>query len=116
IDPADFVPLVGTVVGSSSRGPRNSIDNFLKAEIGAPGASVSAINGTGTGTGPFGGTSGAAPMVAGSAALLLQTDTSLSPLDLKARLMNTAETNILNSGGGPLAPISRIGGGEVRVD
>ena len=44
---------------------------LIKPEIGAPGASVSAIAGTGTGTGPFGGTSGAAPMVAGSAALVL---------------------------------------------
>ena len=45
---------------------------LIKPEIGAPGASVSAIAGTGTGEGPFGGTSGASPMVAGSAALLLE--------------------------------------------
>ena len=62
------VGLVGGVVGSSSRGP--SAENRLKPEIGAPGASVSAIAGTGTGTEAFGGTSGATPMVAGAAALL----------------------------------------------
>jgi hypothetical protein len=114
-DPATGIPLVGTVVGSSSRGPRNP-DSWIKPEIGAPGASVSAHYGEGTGVGPFGGTSGAAPMVTGSAALLLQADTSLSPLEVKARLMNTGETNILNEAAGALAPITRIGGGEVRAD
>ncbi len=114
-DPAVGIPLVGTVVGSSSRGPQG-YDNRIKPEIGAPGASVSAIAGTGTGTGPFGGTSGAAPMVSGSAALLLQAYPYLSPVETKARLMNTAETNILNEGAGPLAAITRIGGGEVRAD
>jgi hypothetical protein len=73
-------------------------------------------------------------MVAGSAALLLQgyggTQTTgngtppgnavghgLSPLDVKALLMNNADTNIINDVLlGDLAPITRIGGGEVRVD
>ena len=58
------------MVGSSSRGP-TMLTNIVKPEIGAPGASVSAEVGTGDGTTPFGGTSGAAPMVTGSAALLL---------------------------------------------
>lgn len=114
-DPADGAPLVGTLVGSSSRGPA-MLTNIVKPEIGAPGASVSAIAGTGTGTGPFGGTSGAAPMVAGSAALLKDAYPGRSPAEIKAVLMNTAETKIYNSLDGPLAPITRIGGGEVRVD
>lgn len=113
--PAIGLPLVGTVVGSSSRGPQFQ-DFRVKPEIGAPGASVSAVAGTGTGEGVFGGTSGAAPMVTGAAALLLEARPRLKPIEVKALLMNSGETDIRNSGGGPLAPISRIGGGEVRVD
>jgi hypothetical protein len=117
-DPATGIPLVMHMVGSSSRGPA-MVSNLIKPEIGAPGASVSAIAGSGTGVGPFGGTSGATPMITGSAALLLSAYPDLSPLELKARLMNTGETEILNTPlffGGDLAPITRIGGGEVRVD
>lgn len=115
IDPANALPLIGEMVGSSSRGP-SAEDNRIKPEIGAPGASVSAIAGTGTDEGPFGGTSGAAPMVSGSAALLLQAQPGLSPLEAKAKLMNTGDTDIDTDPFQGLAPITRIGGGEVRVD
>jgi minor extracellular serine protease Vpr len=128
------IPLAGTMVGSSSRGPQHESTTLIKPEIGAPGASVSAIYGTGTGEGPFGGTSGAAPMVTGSAALLLEgfggakatakgtppgraIGHGLSPVELKALLMNNGETDIVNDAlTGALAAITRIGGGEVRVD
>jgi len=133
-DPAVGVPLIGSMVGSSSRGPQHDPANRIKPEIGAPGASVSAIAGTGTGAGPFGGTSGAAPMVSGAAALLLEgfggvkttpkgtppgqaIGHGLRPEEVKALLMNNAETNIINDPLlGTLAPITRIGGGEVRVN
>jgi minor extracellular serine protease Vpr len=116
-DPAVGIPLIGHIVGSSSRGPQHENTTLIKPEIGAPGASVSAIAGTGWEVGPFGGTSGAAPMVTGSAALLLQSAPYLSPLEAKARLMNTGETNIINDPlTGALTSITRIGGGEVRVD
>ena len=139
VDPANQLPLVGQMVGSSSRGPSNYYQ-WIKPEIGAPGASVSAIAGSGTGEGAFGGTSGAAPMVSGAAALLLDAsngyrgyngfghgfrwgffhrwnqDKLLGPLQLKALLMNTGETDIDTDPFLGLAPISRIGGGEVRVD
>jgi hypothetical protein len=73
-------------------------------------------------------------MVAGAAALLLEgfggTKTTgngtppgnaighgLSPVEVKALLMNNGETNIVSDPlTGALAPITRIGGGEVRVD
>ncbi len=116
-DPADGIPLVGHMVGSSARGPVSGY-NTIKPDIGAPGASVSAIAGTGTDTGPFGGTSGATPMVAGSSALLFDAYPDRSPAEIKSVLMNTAETHIMNVPvffGGDLAPITRIGGGEVRV-
>lgn len=115
-DPTVGLPMVNMMVGSSARGPRN-YDNKVKPEIGAPGASISAIAGSGTETGPFGGTSGAAPMVTGTAALLLQAHPDLTPLEAKARLMNTGETDIKTDPiSQQLAPITRIGGGEVRVD
>jgi subtilisin family serine protease len=132
-DPANQLPLIGQMVGSSSRGPQHESTQLIKPEIGAPGASVSAIAGSGTGEGPFGGTSGAAPMVSGSAALLLEafggTKTTgkgtpsgkalghgLTPVEVKALLMNNGETDIDTDPFTGLAPITRIGGGEVRVD
>ena len=68
-DPNNKVPLVMSMVSSSARGPSYSF-NSIKPDIGAPGASVSAEAGTGTGQVAFGGTSGATPMISGSAALL----------------------------------------------
>jgi subtilisin family serine protease len=134
-DPADTVPLAMSMVDTSSRGPQHEYTTLIKPEIGAPGASISAVAGSGTGENPFGGTSGASPMVAGSAALLLEgfggTKTTgngkppgnafghgLSPVEVKALLMNNGETDIVNDAlmSGDLAPITRVGGGEVRVD
>ena len=111
-------PLVGSMASSSSRGPSYSYSQ-IKPEIGAPGASLSAEVGTGTGETTFGGTSGAAPMVSGSAALLLQKFPMASPSEIKSRLMNGANTTIFTNPAtlpGVLAPITRIGAGEVRVD
>ncbi len=116
VDPANQLPFIGQMVSSSARGPQHDATQLIKPEIGAPGASVSAVAGTGTGTSPFGGTSGAAPMVAGSAALLLQASPYLGPLEAKAVLMNNGETDIDTDPFTGLAPITRIGGGEVRVD
>lgn len=118
IDPNSAPSAVMTITGSSSRGP--SSEQFLiKPEIGAPGASVSAIAGSGTGSEAFGGTSGAAPVVSGAGALLLSKFPGRSVREIKALLMNTAETQIRTKPeqfGGTPVPISRIGGGELRVD
>ena len=112
------VPLLGSVASTSARGP--TIDRSrIKPEIGAPGASVSAIAGSGNGQEAFGGTSGATPMVAGAAAILVQAYPHFSPEQIKALLMNSAETAIYTNRNlypGVLAPITRIGAGELRVD
>jgi hypothetical protein len=118
VSPAVSIPLIGSMVASSSRGPSFSF-NAIKPDIGAPGASVSAEYGTGNGQIAFGGTSGAAPMVSGSAALVIQKFPGITPTEVKARLMNTGETQIYTNPAtqpGVLAPITRIGGGEVRVN
>jgi len=118
IDPASAASLVKNMVASSSRGPSHSFA-AVKPDIGAPGASLSAEFGTGNGETAFGGTSGAAPMVSGAVALLIQAFPARSPSELKSLLMNTGETGIgINpvALAGVPAPISRIGGGELRVD
>jgi subtilisin family serine protease len=61
-DPDNTFPLISSVTSTSSRGPMFE-DFRIKPEIGAPGASVSAMSGTGNQSDAFGGTSGAAPMV-----------------------------------------------------
>ena len=116
--PATSIALVGGIAGSSARGPAYATQH-LKPEIGAPGASLSAEVGTGTGETAFGGTSGAAPMVSGAAALLVQAFPKFSPERIKALLMNSAETVVYTNPAllpGGLAPVSRIGAGELRVD
>jgi minor extracellular serine protease Vpr len=115
---ASAIPGVGSMVSASSRGPAISTQH-IKPEIGAPGASVSAQAGTGTGEAPFGGTSGATPMVAGAAALLIEAFPHRSPERIKAMLMNSAETVVYTNPAavpGELAPITRVGAGELRVD
>jgi len=117
VSDAARISVVESVVGSSSRGP--SADNLVKPEIAAPGASVSAVAGGGTAMEAFGGTSGATPMVAGAAAMLRQAFPRRSVAEIKSLLMNTAETTIWTNpttSPGVLAPITRIGGGELRVD
>lgn len=102
---------------TSSRGP--TAEFKIKPEIGAPGASVSAEVGTGNGQTAFGGTSGATPMVAGSAAILLQAHPTFNPLQIKALLMNSAETQVVvdpTASPPAVASVSRIGAGELRAD
>jgi minor extracellular serine protease Vpr len=118
IDPASAASLVKNMVASSARGPSMST-NSIKPDIGAPGASLSAEAGTGSGQTVFGGTSGATPMIAGSAALLIDKHPARTPREIKSLLMNTARINLgINPVAlpGVLAPITRIGAGEVRVD
>lgn len=117
-DPAGLISLAGSLASTSSRGPRFD-DSIVKPEIGAPGESVSAMSGSFTGSAAFGGTSGAAPMVTGAAAILMSWRPDLSAREVKQLLINTARPAVYQpSVAGSvfpdqLAPISRIGGGEV---
>src|SRR2546425_12796852 len=119
INPANAVSLVKNMASFSSRGPSYS-NNAIKPDIGAPGTDiVSAEAGTGAGRTPFAGTSASAPVITGTAALLVEAYPIRTPGESKALLMDTAETNIgINpvSLAGVLAPITRIGGGEGRGD
>ncbi|HWV99239.1 MAG TPA: S8 family serine peptidase [Candidatus Acidoferrum sp.] len=116
--PSNFIALVGSMVNTSARGPSYSYQ-AIKPDVGAPGGTISAQVGTGDGETAFGGTSGATPMIAGCAALLREAFPGRSPAEIKSLLMNSAETTIQTDPAlqpGVLAPITRIGGGEVRVD
>jgi len=124
-EPGADLPANNHMTEYSARGP-NSGSNAIKPDIGAPDAAVSAVAGSGNGVSPFGGTSAAAPRVTGAAALVKQSlrgglDGRVSdmPVLIKSMLVGSAETKIWNeprnlSGG--LAPITRIGGGDLQVD
>jgi minor extracellular serine protease Vpr len=116
IDPASAVSLVNTMVGTSSRGTTMG-DHRAKPDIGAPGAWLSAETGTATEETNFGGTSGAAPVVSGAAALLIDKYPTATPTTIKARLLNGADNanRTPTADGFITTPISRIGAGEVRV-
>ncbi|MGH9664843.1 MAG: S8 family serine peptidase, partial [Bryobacteraceae bacterium] len=118
ISPANAISLVSNVASYSSRGPNYSY-NMLKPDLSAPGTISAAEPGTGNGETTESGTSFACPSAAGSAALLLSKNHSLGPLDIKAMLMENAEPGVFQNGltmPGLLAPMSRMGGGELRVD
>jgi minor extracellular serine protease Vpr len=117
LDPSATTALTNTTVGTSSRGLTVS-GKRAKPDIGAPGAWLSAEVGTGNGQTNFGGTSGAAPVVTGAAALLVDKFANARPAIIKSRLLNNASTaNRTPDAEANLyrTPISRIGAGEVRV-
>jgi subtilisin family serine protease len=118
ISPANAISLSGNIASYSSRGPNFSY-NMLKPDLSAPGTVVAADAGTGNGESSEDGTSFATPLTAGSAALLLSQNLSLAPLDVKAILMETSNPIVFENAltqPGFLAPMSRMGAGELRVD
>jgi hypothetical protein len=116
--------ITGTVLSGSSRGPNggqmfynNDImyAQLIKPEIAAPGTAEAARAGSGSGTRALSGTAVATARVSGAAAVLIHaTGRQLWQTEIKSRLMNTAEPRVLAEDGRP-APITRIGGGELRL-
>jgi len=93
INPASAVPLVANMVSSSSRGPSYS-RNSIKPDVAAPGASVSAEVGTGTGTTRVRWHVGRRADGRGFGGAAAEGPPGASPAEVKALLMNTGETNI----------------------
>lgn len=116
LDPANAIPLANTVVGTSSRGTSMG-SHRAKPDLGAPGAWLAAETRTGTEVANFGGTSGAAPVVSGVAALILDKHEKATPLEVKARLINGADSGNQTpaASGWYTSPVSRVGTGEVRA-
>jgi subtilisin family serine protease len=97
---------------NSSRGPEYET-HLLKPDLAAPGFNIHSAQ-AGGGIRPIlsGGTSMAAPHVAGSAALLIERHPDWSPSVIKAALMNTAEQT-RDENGEPY-PETRTGSGRVN--
>jgi subtilisin family serine protease len=118
ISPANAISLASNIASFSSRGPNYSY-NMLKPDMSAPGTMSAAQPGTGNGETVESGTSFSCPTTAGVAALLLSKNHTLAPVDVKALLIETTETNVFENAAtqpGILAPLSRGGSGEVRAD
>ncbi|HYO44299.1 MAG TPA: S8 family serine peptidase [Candidatus Limnocylindrales bacterium] len=104
-------PTYRQTAGFSSSGPRWG-DSWLKSDLAAPGVSiVSTAVGSGYNAITFSGTSMAAPMTAGAAALVIQAHPGWSPLRVKAALSNTADNaSVINYS------VLRSGSGVIRAD
>ncbi|WP_068557916.1 S8 family peptidase [Thermotalea metallivorans] len=101
------------VANFSSRGPTPG--GIMKPDVVAPGVDITSLSNTGPGAYvSHSGTSMAAPMVAGAAALLYEKESNLSPSAVKAKIMNTAVpiTQSRNAGGSGIINVNKALGVE----
>lgn len=108
------------ISGFTSRGPVMDFDRniMLKPDMTAPGDTItSTATGTGNGAETLGGTSMAAPHVAGAAAVLRQKNPTWTPAQIKAALMNTATHDLYTGSNqtGDNYGLSRIGAGRLDI-
>jgi subtilisin family serine protease len=118
LSPDNKISTAGNVASYSSRGPNYSY-NMLKPDMSAPGTIEGALVGAGNGQVTESGTSFACPLTSGAAALLLSKNPGLTPLDVKALLMENVSTAVYANAltqPGVLGPLSRTGSGELRID
>jgi minor extracellular serine protease Vpr len=86
-------PTYKQIADFSSSGPRWA-DGWLKPDVAAPGVSMSsALNGSGWNGTTYSGTSMAAPVTTGVAALVRGVHPNWSPLKVKAAISNTADAS-----------------------
>ena len=127
-------PLNGTISvntldglnSSSSRGPRRATNIsplVLKPDVAAPGTNILSSVGPAV-PGPvydqsarYSGTSMAAPMVAGMAAVLRQLHPTWTPAQIKALIMNTADANVFVQPGvlPDIFGVGRAGSGRANL-
>lgn len=107
--------ITDTISGFTSRGGHGSY-SVVKPDIAAPGDTIASAGvGTGNGVLTNSGTSMAAPIAAGVAALVVAQHPEWTPLQVKAALMNTAVHDLFSeesSGGDQYGP-ARVGAGRI---
>ncbi|MGL5811476.1 MAG: S8 family serine peptidase [Nocardioides sp.] len=113
IDPS----LTDTVSGFSSRGTHGSL-GVVKPDVAAPGDTIASVkSGSGDGVLSISGTSMAAPMAAGVAALVKATHPGWTPTQIKAAVMNTAVHDLWTKPGrkGLRYAPARVGAGRINA-
>lgn len=111
--------IVDLISDFSSRGPSQA-GMAMKPDITAPGSNIwMADVGTGFAGNNNSGTSFSGPLTSGAAALVLSARPTFQPWQVKAALMNTADTDVFatkTAASSTLAGLTRMGAGRVRAD